>query len=367
MKFLLNVLDANKTEEKAVWENKAAIAFSDIFHSQSYIQAFESQCKCSSFGGEACYFVFGNETNFILYPMLKRNLCELPFYKDLGADSLYDIASPYGFAGPIAHVEEKNLEKELWEAFSKELHYYCINNNVVSEFARLNPYLKNHEPLLKLGDSGVRKAGVVLYVDLATSQELIWSNMKKANRNSINRALRENIVVGKTKSHGDLEKFIEIYNQTMDRRNAKEPYYFTRTFYFSLFDSLKENINLFTAKFHEEVVSAALFVGKGKLLHYFLSGTKVEAKCPGATNLLLYEAIKWAKNEGYDVFDLGGGYKQGDSLYSFKQSFCKTTADFYVYCRVHDAKKYQALCNAKDKYHKQATRMQSEYFPYYRR
>lgn len=91
----------------------------------------------------------------------------------------------------------------------------------------------------------------------------------------------------------------------------------------------------------------------------------MDAKCPGATNLLLFEAIKWAKKERFRIFDLGGGNRQGDSLYNFKTSFSKNVIDFYIYCKVQDEQKYKQLCDAKDQYDKAIT--PSEYFPYYRR
>jgi hypothetical protein len=374
-KWFSQVLTRRGTEEKK-WEEKIAVAQSDVFHTPQYMAAFE-MCPPSeastNFGGEAFLFTFGNEDDFIVHPFFKRDLAKLPFYSLMpqGGSSLYDISSPYGYAGPIEHITHSDIQESLWKGFLTEFHDFCIRSNIVTEFVRLNPFLKNHEPLLKFAD-GVRKSGVVIYIDLTVGEDTIWKKMKKANRNSITRARREDVEISRTKSAEDINEFVRTYDETMERRNAKKIYYFPIEFYHLLFGMLKENVSLFVARHEGKIVSGSLFVGKGSFIHYFLSGTRLEGQSPGATNLLLYEAVMWAKKQGYRVFDLGGGYSLNDSLFQFKASFSKTTADFFTYRKVHDESKYRILCEATDKYHREhklseVLPAQSDYFPYYRR
>jgi hypothetical protein len=374
-KWFSQVLTRKGTEEKT-WEEKIATAQCDVFHTPEYMAAFE-MCPPSeastNFGGEACLFVFGDEDDFIVHPFFKRDLAKLPFYSSVlqRESPLYDIASPYGYAGPVAHVAHPDLHESLWKKFLIEFHEFCIRSNIVTEFVRLNPFLKNHEPLSKVAE-GVRKSGVVIYINLTAEEDVIWKNMKKPNRNSITRAKRENVDISRTRSLEDINEFVKMYNETMERRNAKKMYYFPNKFYHLLFDMLKENASLFVARHEGETVSGSLFVGRDRFIHYFLSGTRLEARSLGATNLLLYEAVMWAKKQGYKIFDLGGGYAENDSLFQFKASFSKTTADFFTYRKVHDESKYRILCEAIDKYHREhkpseVPPAQSDYFPYYRR
>lgn len=360
--------------EKKVWKEKLAV-FSphDVFYTPEYLMAFE-QCPAgetkTNFGGKAHLFVYGDEDDFILHPFFKRDLEDLPFYAYVpqAQKPSYDVASPYGYAGPAARVTHPNVEGTLWKGFLDEFHKFCIENNVVSEFVRLNPFLKNNEPISNITD-GVKETGTVVYVDLTVSEDVLWKNLKKSNRNCITRARHENVEISRTKKSEDVERFYKIYNESMDRRNAKKMYYFPREFYDSLFDSLKENVNLFVAKSEGEIISASLFIGEGDFIHYFLSGTSPETLSLGSNNLLLYEALLWAKGQGYKLFNLGGGYQAGDSLFRFKFTFSKTTATFYTYRKVHDEQKYQALCAARDKYDKSIGKnlIESDYFPKYRR
>jgi hypothetical protein len=362
------------TKNKRRWAALTnAMPLIDVYFLPGYLAAFErcpeSETKIN-FGGEAHLFVYGDEENYIIHPFFKRDLDSLPFYASVPPTEkpLYDIASPYGYAGPAAHITHPEVYDVIWRGFVDEFHKFCLENNIVSEFVRLNPFFKNHEPLSNI-TGGVKEAGTVVYVDLTVSENVLWKNLKKSNRNCITKAKHENVEIYKTKKSEDVEEFYKIYNKSMDLRNAKEMYYFPREFYDSLFDLLRENVNLFVARHEGEIISASLFIGGKDFIHYFLSGTSPETSSLGSNNLLLYEALLWAKGQGYKIFNLGGGYQTGDSLSRFKSTFSKTTATFYTYRKVHDDHKYQALCAARDEYDKSIGKnlIESDYFPRYRR
>lgn len=362
-----------ESADREAWAEKAAALPSDVFHSPEYLMAFE-RCPAgetrANFGGKAYLFVYGDEDDFVIHPFFKRSLEDLPFYASVSQAQkpAYDIASPYGYAGPIARVAHPGVEGDLWKGFLSEFHEFCVKDNIVSEFVRLNPFLENHKPLSSVA-GGVKESGTVVHVDLTVGEEIIWKNMEKSNRNAVTKAKREKVEVSVTKNRGDVDEFYRGYNESMDRRGAKKMYYFPREFYNLLFDLLGKNISLFVAKHEGKVTGASLFIEKGNFIHYFLSEARPETRYLGSSNLLLYEALLWAKEQGYKTFNLGGGYQTGDSLFSFKSAFSKTTATFYTYRKVHDDHKYQALCAARDEYDKSIGKnlIESDYFPKYRR
>jgi hypothetical protein len=372
-KWRSKVLTTEGTEKEEWRDLMARLSPRDVFYMPEYLMVFE-QCPPSetraNFGGKACLFVYGDEDDFIVHPFFIRELKDLPFYPYVAQTqkSVYDIASPYGYAGPAAQITHHNLESALWREFLDEFHKFCIENNIISEFVRLNPFLKNNEPLSRMTE-GVQENGTVVYVDLMVDEETLWKNLEKSNRNSITRARREHVEICRTNKEEDLESFYKIYNETMDRRKAKKMYYFPREFYNLLFDLLGENANLFVAKVNDRVICASLFVGEENLVHYYLSGTSQEFRSVGANNLLLYEAILWARQQGYKIFNLGGGYKTGDSLFKFKSTFSKSTAKFYTYRKIHNEPRYNELCKAWENYNRLAGRelSESDFFPAYRR
>ena len=71
---------------------------------------------------------------------------------------------------------------------------------------------------------------------------------------------------------------------------------------------LDDKISLFCARHKEQIIAAALFLHDGDVVHYFLGGSDSDYLALRPNNLLLYQAICWAKRQGYRLFNLGGGY-----------------------------------------------------------
>lgn len=59
----------------------------------------------------------------------------------------------------------------------------------------------------------------------------------------------------------------------------------------------------------------------GDIAHYHLSGSDPDYARQGANNLLITTILEWASSSKIREVHLGGGTKQGDSLFKFKRSF----------------------------------------------
>lgn len=349
------------------------LPYGDIYFAPEYAMVFEATEGETrmDFGGEAGFFFYGNEQNYIIYPFFKRRISELLFYKALGSEakSWFDIISPYGFAGPVAYLSQRKIEGKLWQGFWEEFHHYCFQTKIISEFTRLHPYFKNHLPLYRLNQIEIRKRSEVVYVNLEQDLSSMRKDFTKGNKSSISKAHRSGVKIRSSSTTDEIDAFYQLYTATMERNKAKEAYFFSREFFENTFRLLGGSVKLFSAWYQDRIIAASLFLFKGNLAHYYLSGSDANSLSLCPNNLLLYEAILWAKERGYKIFDLGGGYEPNDSLFHFKSSFSKTTADFYTYSRVHNEQRYKILCQARDKY----DRLQGEeikktdYFPQYRR
>jgi hypothetical protein len=56
-------------------------------------------------------------------------------------------------------------------------------------------------------------------------------------------------------------------------------------------------------------------------MHYHLSANLAEYRTFAPTNLLLYEAANWGRENGLKALHLGGGLGVEDSLFHFKKQF----------------------------------------------
>lgn len=344
----------------------------DIFFAPEYALVFEATQGETrmDFGGEAQLFVYGDEQDYIVYSFFKRRISELPFAERLPpeAKDCFDIISPYGYSGPLAHIIEPKVAEEVWQGFLKEFHNFCVQNNVVAEFARLHPFIRNHLPLQKFPDIVIKARAPVVYVDLKQDEWQIRKNLTKGNKSSVSKARRCGMEILRSKTKEEVDAFYQLYINTMQRNKAERAYFFSREFFNDTLRLLDEDVELFSAWYKGEIIAASLFLFKGDIVHYYLSGSAADYLFLCPNNLLLYEAIVWAKEQGYKILNLGGGYGIDGGLFQFKASFSKTTADFYTYAKIHNQGLYDMLCEKKAEYAsiRGERSLPTDYFPQYR-
>jgi serine/alanine adding enzyme len=324
------------------------IKYPDIYFTKEYQDLFAP----TEFGGEPCQFTYAG----IDYRFYKRPIPDTPYF---------DIVSPYGYSGPVLvekadeinqlnPTAQADIKLVLSYNFLVGFKEYCTQNNIIAEFARLHPFcntMRNTQIIPAL--FGVRNICTyehdIFYVDLTQSESEIWSGFDKGCKSSIKKAQRLGLETVMNKQFN----FINLYSETMQRVGAAPGYIFKPEFYTNLL-KIADVISI------KGGAAEACLLKYGDYCHYFLSASKGDNS--GATNLLLWDAIRWAKYQGCKIFNLGGGLKAGDSLESFKRSFSKLLMPFYTYRKIHNTEVYNKLCEAKG-----INPDSKGYFPAYRR
>ncbi len=228
----------------------------------------------------------------------------------------------------------------------EEYEAWCKANRIVSEFVRFHPLIENQK--YSLGNYNVIPLGQVIAMD-CTDEETLWMNMSSRNRNKIKKAIN----IGVSVSYGGIEKleeFIQIYEETMDRDNAEDYYYFKKEYYDCLFNDLKDNLLVFSAELEGRTLSTCIvFMENGRLSYHLAGSTRISGNIY-ETNLLIYEVAKWGNRNGYRSFLLGGGVgSKEDYLYQFKRGFDdKHSFQFYIGKKIHLQDKYDELVSKRE-------------------
>lgn len=276
-------------------------------------------------------FIFKERENLAIYPFLLSKINDYDLKKQY-----YDMETAYGYGGPLVNTDNEEFIHE----FEKEFKKFCNKNNIIAEFIRFHPLLNNHT--IFKDNINVSHNRTTTYIDLNKSIYDIWNkDITSKNRNVIRKAEKNKLI---TEVSFDLKDFKKIYINTMDRLNANKEYYF-KDYYFNNLRNL--NYICINVKLNNVVIASAVFLRGNEMFHYHLSGSLKDylKYCPN--NLLLWEAIKYAKDKGFSKFHFGGGLKdsENDTLYKFKKSFCNETSDFYIGKRIHNEKIYDYLIN----------------------
>jgi hypothetical protein len=293
--------------------------------------------------------------NTILLPLLVRPI--------EGTD-YSDATSVYGYSGVLTSNTIKNFNPVN---FKKELNNLFKAYNIVSVFSRLHPFLKHQDIVLsELGQ--ITSPGNVVYIDLSKSleaQKLDYSRRLKTYLNKANKYCY--IEKGTTKD--DLNKFIQLYYNNMKKVEANKYYYFSNNYFEQLINSVEFKTELLLCKLKEtdEIISAGLFIKTNHIVQYHLSGTNELFEYLNPVKFLIdYSRIK-ATNEGFQVFNLGGGRSsKDDSLLKFKLRFSKDLKPFKLWKYIVNPEVYHDL-EAKLNVDKLPLQPDPEYFPSYRR
>lgn len=332
----------------AEWdETVKTFADYDIYYLSGYVRAFHIH------GDGDPYLLYYEENGLrAIYVYMRR---------PTAIEGIYDSVTPYGYGGVLFEGEISEANRQaFWKAYLAEME----KENIVDNFVRYHPVLKNAVPMKPI--SNVIDLGKTIAMDLA-SPELIWENIHSKNRNMIRKAEKNGIVIEHGQGMDLFDKFIDIYNATMDKDHAEEYYYFKRPFYESIHNDLRNNYELFYAKLEDKIIAMSIMIYANGRLNYHLSGSDIEYRNLAPSNLLLYKAALWGCEKGMKTFHLGGGVGSGeDNLYKFKAAFNKVSDyQFSIGKQVLDEEKYNQLVEIR-RNSDPSFNDQSSYFPLYR-
>lgn len=293
--------------------------------------------------GEMFLIYFDNAEERFCYVIMQRDIADSDiFFGKLEKKKYFDWETPYGYGGPLT---DSDISRECQIEFEQEIRMYCKQNNIVSQFIRFHPLLKNYE----LNQNFIEKKYMrdTIYID-TTQLELIQKNMDTKNRNMVRKAKKNNVEII-LKPITELDEFIPMYEETMKNKKADDYYTFKKD-YFEYIKEFNENAFVAYAKLEDRYISGAIFFFNEKFIHYHLSGSDWEYRKYSPNNLLLYEVACWANKKGIKKMHLGGGMSANDSLFGFKKQFNKNgRVKFYIGRTIFDSEKYKYLMEIRSK------------------
>ncbi|MFH6604950.1 peptidoglycan bridge formation glycyltransferase FemA/FemB family protein [Maribacter algicola] len=277
--------------------------------------------------------LFENNGQVLAIPFLMRSIPGTEFF---------DLTSVYGYAGPVCDNIKNNHDFAL--AFNR----FLKEKNIVSIFSRLHPFIKGQEDVLK-GLGQTPTIGKVVNIDLTSDLAQQRTQYSKSTKNRTNKC-RKLCTIRKAKTDEDIDTFIDIYYENMDRLSASKDYYFSRNYFFDFMkcDDFETEILMVFHNEDDVAIAASMFVKTNSYVQFHLSGSRTSYLHLAPANVFLDEMRVLATNDGYDYFNLGGGLGgREDSLFDFKSSFSNDYRDFKVWKYIVNNEVYNELSKNK--------------------
>lgn len=282
-----------------------------------------------------------NNERFCYVVMQSDIACSEKFNGSLQTQKYFDWETPYGYGGPLTDTPISN-KTQL--AFKNEIEAYCRKHNIVSQFVRFHPLLGNYDVLPLVIETRYLRDTIFM---VTNNPEQIMADMDSKNRNMVRKAQKNGVTIVK-KEISDVEDFISMYNETMQKNDAEEYYTFQKSYFDSL-TAMQDNAFVLYAMYEDIPISGSIMYYNDRYMHYHLSGSRTEYRKFSPSNLLLYKAACWASENGIKQFHLGGGMAPDDSLFGFKKQFNKNgRASFVVGRTIFDQEAYEKLLDVRE-------------------
>ena len=338
---------------KAIKDKKNWRAQLDLVVNSDFYHTYDYHMLSKNDDEEPVLLKYASGGTSILLPLLIRSI-EGSSYKD--------ATSVYGYAGPLVISLDdsfNNLE------FKNELDAFLTRNKVISIFSRLHPYIDHQESILD-GLGSISVLGNVVNIDLTDTIENQRAKFNRRLKTYLNKARRScTVIKGNIDEH--LDDFIRLYHENMKRVDADESYFFSKEYYRGVLDSEEYKSELSLCIFNEtqEVIGASMFMKKGNIVQYHLSGLSKDHFELNPIKLIIDEMRIKSTEEGYKYFNLGGGLgSREDSLFRFKSGFSKDFRAFKTWKYIVDKEAYRA--RTYDVLGKDFDFSTIDYFPAYR-
>ena len=301
--------------EKMEWDAiLAAIGSYDFYHT------FDYHALSSNEQEEPVLLAYSDGSGSLALPLLIR---------PIPGTEYRDATSVYGYAGPLASAD---IAPETIKAFQTAVMDFFRSESIVSIFSRLNPYVEGQEHILA-GLGEVIPIGKVVNIDLTRTLDEQRSAYRRDTRSRVNKA-RRLCHVRRAESPEDIDTFVAIYIETMEKLQADDSYFFDKSYFLKFLecDGFKTDILLAIDNETQAVTAGSMFVKTNDIIQYHLSGTKSEFFKIAPARLLLDEMRIEGTERGFRYFNLGGGYQsKEDALFDFKSSFSDDHKEFKVW------------------------------------
>lgn len=233
--------------------------------------------------------------------------------------------SPYNFGGPVGVSSSVGVH-----VFYEELLRW-LGERGLREQCTLNPLLAQAQVQLVPWPTRVVSYKRAYVMKLGSLREL-----RQTTRHAARKAQEENgvrVVADEGPSSANLQIFEDMYQLSMEQKNAAKHWRYPAGYFHRLCDGLRGRAVLLFATVRGQVECGCLVLHGFGRAYYHYAARRGAYPSLGAGQLLVLQAARWVEARGSSVLHLGGGVQAGDSLERFKAGFTKHSLPVHIYAR----------------------------------
>ena len=225
--------------------------------------------------------------------------------------------------GPLIADNDEEVLKLLLTEYKKRLPWYVV-------YTEIRPIYE-----IRLIENGLKCLGFErvghynIMLDLKKDEVLLWENLHKERRRNINHAMKMGLVVKEVTSDEEVTCVAELVKKTYKRKQVP---FSNHELISVLSHRMKQYVHFFAAFYDDRMIAGQVRLCYGKMVYAWFAGSDEAYLKLRPNDFLMWNVIKWAHNEGYEVFDFGGGGEPGVP-YGVRDYKLKYGCEMYEYGR----------------------------------
>ena len=169
-------------------------------------------------------------------------------------------------------------------------------------------------------------------LDLTKDEKQIFSGFRSSTKRNIRKSLREGVQIEISNSLESFTEFYKLHIKTRKRYGgAIEPIHFYRNIFKHIIS--RGNGIVFLASYKKRIIAAAVYFQFGKCTNFQYGASDLKYQHLRPNNLIMWEAIKWYLQNGFESLSFGVTECENSGLRQFKNGMATTeqTVCYFVY------------------------------------
>jgi len=194
-----------------------------------------------------------------------------------------------------------------------------LANHLNADYIELRHPSVTDESALINGGYDEQQSYVTFQIELTRGNKQLWNSLDKKTRNAVRKSQKSGLEAQEVNEPAQLKEYYVLYLQTQKRLGS--PPHSLKLFenLFSAFSTSKK-MRMILAKLQGQPVAGITVFCHGNNVFWWNNVSDIKHRSLNPTNLLLWNTIEWAVENGYKTMDLGRTRKPSTS-YEFKSGW----------------------------------------------
>jgi FemAB-related protein (PEP-CTERM system-associated) len=171
---------------------------------------------------------------------------------------------------------------------------------------------------------------------LAADPDALWSSFRKPIQRQIKKSQNQGVQVRLAQRREEVEHYYRLHLQTRSKKHGMPAQ--PRQYFYGLWDAFaaQGGVQVLLAEYEGSVIASMILLASGATVRYAYGASDETYLHLAPNNLLMWKAIEWGCQQGYQTLDMGRTACENEGLMEFKRRWgaIKEPLPYYYYPQV---------------------------------